>query len=103
MFFGRIQWAKADSYSLIRTRTANLRVHWVENILPPDVFVGRTVCAAGKVKTWDGGRVWTIIDAVPIPEGLPAMRKIMEVLGPMMADPHEWCPDILERKKANRA
>lgn len=102
MFFGRVQWAKAGTYSLIRTRTANIRVHWVEDVMPPDVFVGRTVCAAGKIKTFDGGRIVTIIDAVPIPEGHAAMQKFMALLDMTLADPMEWCPDLLERKRRYR-
>jgi hypothetical protein len=102
VFFGRVQWAKAGSYSLIRTRTANLRVHWVEDIMPPDVYVGHTVCAAGKIKTFEGGRIFTIIDAVPIPEGKAAMRKFMALLDETAADPVSWCPDIWERKRSYR-
>lgn len=102
MFFGRVQWAKADSYSLIRTRTANLRVHWVEDIMPPDVYVGKTVCGAGKIKTWDGGRYWSVIEAVPLTEGQAAMQRYMELIDQTMADPLEWCPDLLERKIARR-
>jgi len=102
VFFGRVQWAKADTYSLIRTRTANLRVHWVENVMPPDVYVNRMVCAAGRIKTWDGGKLWTIVDAVPLPDGGPALRKILKLLGTLTADPLEWCPDLYERKRAAR-
>lgn len=102
MFFGRVQWAKADTYSLVRTRTANLRVHWVEDVMPPTVFVGRTVCAAGRIKTFDGGKVWTIIDAVPLTAGRDAMRQFTKLVDESMANPLEWVPDLWERKRRYR-
>lgn len=66
--------------------------------MPPDVFVGRTVCVAGKIKTYDGGRSWMVIEAVPIPEGRAAMQKFMALLDQTCANPAEWCPDLLDGK-----
>ena len=102
VFYGRVQWAKADSFSLVKTRTANLRVHWVGDQLPPDVYVGRTVCAAGRVKTYDGGRQVQIVDAVPIPEGKAAMKRFFALLDGIAADPTEWCPDLLDKIRQRR-
>lgn len=98
MFFGRVQWAKADSYSVIKTRTANLRVHWAGNMLPPAVYVGQTVCAAGRLTTYDGGRMVLVTEAVPIPAGRDAMRRFAPLLDELCANPAEWCPDLLDRK-----
>jgi hypothetical protein len=102
VFFGRVQWAKAGSYSLVKTRTADLRVHWAGGDMPPDVFVGSTVCAAGRIKTYDGGRMWLIVDAVPIPEGQKAMQRFMSLVRKTQADPIEWAPHLLDkfRRKA---
>lgn len=102
VFYGRVQWAKAGSYSLIRTRTANLRVYWLEDMLPPDVYVGRTVCAAGRIKTYDGGRQVVVVDAVPIPEGRAAMRRYMALVDKTLAKPADWCPDLLDRIRQRR-
>lgn len=97
VFAGRVQWAKAGSYSLIKTRTANLRVFWLEDAMPPDVFIGRTVCGAGRMKTYDGGARVHIVDAVPMPAGREAMKKFMELVAQSIDDPTKWVPDLLDR------
>ena len=96
-----MQWAKADSYSLIKTRSANLRVYWLEGIMPPDVFVGRMVCAVGRIKTWDGGKLWAIVDAVPL-TGKRPLKRLMSAIDRTVADPLEWCPDLLDRIRRRR-
>lgn len=102
MFWGRVQWAKADSYSLIKTRTANLRVWWVEGILPPDVYVGRMVCGAGRIKTWDGGNKWAIVDAVPLTKGQASLRYFRRSIDKTAANPVDWIPDLLDRIRRRR-
>lgn len=99
IFFGRIQWAKADSYSLVKTRTANLRVHWAGDTLPPDVFVGYPVCAAGRVKSYNGGRDIFVVDAVPIPGGRKELQKFMKLLKEVCADPSDWAPEVLDGRR----
>lgn len=74
-------------------------MHWVGNMLPPDVYVGRMVCAAGKITTYDGGREWRVTGAVPIPDGKRATAPIFECLDDICADPREWCPDFLDMFK----
>jgi hypothetical protein len=99
VFFGRVQWAKAGSYSLIKTRTANMRVHWAGGDMPPDVFVGHTICAAGRIKTYDGGRLWMVVDAVPLTDGQAAMRRFMSLVRKTSADPIDWAPHLLDKFK----
>ena len=98
MFFGRVQWAKADSYSLIRTKTANLRVAWAGGGMPPDVYIGRTVAGAGKLKTWDGGTETMIVDAVPFPDGRKALKGFGAILDELCADPSDWAPEVLAKR-----
>ena len=76
MFTGRVMWARTGAFSLVRTRTAILPVHWVGNTLPPDVYVGRMVSAAGRITSYNGGREWRVTHAVPIPEGRRALAPI---------------------------
>lgn len=93
VFRGRVQWSKYDTYSLVRTKTALLRVWWAGGVLPPDVFVGHTVCAVGKLVTYDNGRDWRITDALPMPhEWKEIMRPVYRRLFEFCADPAEWCP-----------
>lgn len=94
--FGRVQWAKAGSYSLIRTRTANLRVYWAGKTMPPEVYVGHTVCFAGKIKTYDGGRLVLVVDAVPLTDGQKAMQRFTSLVRKTSADPTSWAPHLLD-------
>lgn len=98
VFFGRVQWAKADSYSLIRTKTANLRVAWAGGGMPPDVYIGRTVAGAGKLKTWDGGRMVMVVEAVPFPDGRKALQAFAPLLDELAADPTDWAPEIIAKR-----
>lgn len=94
VFRGRVQWCKANTYCVIRTKTALLRVWWAGGILPPDVFVGQLVMGVGKLKTWDSGRDWRIEDALPLQntDWGSMMKPIYERLFMFAADPAEWCP-----------
>lgn len=94
VFRGRVQWAKANTYSLIRTKTALLRVWWAGGLLPPDIFVGSLVCAVGKIVTYENGRDWRVSDALPLfgEEWKPMMAPIYERLFSFAADPADWVP-----------
>ena len=96
-----MQWAKADTYSLVRTRTANLRVWWAGGGLPPMVYVGNKVNFVGRLLTHDEGKYMRISDAVPF-EG-----KYWKVIEPLYAylwhfleDPRDWCdPAIVDKQR----
>lgn len=75
-----------------------MRVVWAGVTMPPDVYVGRTVCGAGKLKTWDGGREIMIFDAVPIPKGRAAMQDFMDLCDETCADPTDWAPELLAKR-----
>lgn len=94
VFRGRVQWAKANTYSLIRTKSAILRVWWAGGVLPPDIYVGAMVCAVGKIVTYDNGRDWRVSDALPLigEDWPPLMRPIFQRLFMFAADPATWCP-----------
>lgn len=70
--------------------------------MPPDVYVGRTVAGAGKLKTWDGGRSFTVVDAVYFPEGRKALRGFGELLDEISADPTDWVPELLAKRNPAR-
>ena len=89
-----MQWSKATSYSLIATKSANLRVWWVGGVLPPMVFVGNVICGVGKIVTYNEGRDWRVSDAVPL------QKKYWTIVNPIynhlwryLEDPREWCGD----------
>lgn len=66
--------------------------------MPPDVYVGHTVAGAGKIKTWDGGRMFMIVDAVPFPDGRKALRGFGALLDELSADPTDWEPELLAKR-----
>jgi hypothetical protein len=91
VFKGRIQWADPSGYSLIKTRTANLRVYWAGGVLPPDVFRGDYVCVMGKIVTYENGTVWRIGDALVIDGDWPqVMHPILAQISQSTRDPAEW-------------
>jgi hypothetical protein len=98
---GRVQWAKADSYSLVRTRTANLRVYWAGGVLPPSVFVGNTVNFAGRLITLNEGKIMRISDAVPFPGAFwSIVEPLYAYLWHFLEDPREWCSaEIVDRQR----
>lgn len=97
-----MQWHKASAYySLVRTRTANLRVWWAGGILPPSVFVGNKVNFIGRLITEDEGKRFKISDAIPF------QGKYWKVIEPLYAylfhftdDPRTWCPpEIVDKQR----
>jgi hypothetical protein len=105
VFRGRVQYAKNGHYSVLKTRTATLRVWWAGGILPPDVFVGQIVCAVGKIVTYDNGRDWRVSDALPLAGDSwheimePVFRRLFMFAG----DPAEWCPkEVIDMYRKRR-
>lgn len=88
-----MQWAKAGAPTLIKTRSANLRVYWAGGALPPNVFVGSQVVAVGKIITYDQGKIWRVSDAIPIAsEWKKFIGPLYRYLEKHAADPFEWIP-----------
>lgn len=104
VFRGRIQWAKAGTYCLVKTKSANLRVYWAGGVLPPGIYVGRMVNAIGKIITYDQGRDWRVSDALPIPANwAELMKPVFEYFEQHVADPAEWVPpEVLEMYRGGR-
>lgn len=97
-------WAKSGKYSILRTKTATLRVWWAGGVLPPDIFVGHKVRVVGKIVTYDDGRDFRVSDAIPLTESWKeVMDPIFERLWLFAADPAEWVPqEVIDmyRKRA---
>lgn len=99
-----MQWSKATSYSLVRTKSANLRVWWAGGVLPPSAFVGNLICGVGKISTYNEGTIFRVNDAVPF------KKKYWKVVDPIyrhlwqfLDDPAEWCgPDYIDKHKLKR-
>lgn len=66
--------------------------------MPPEVYVGHTVAGAGKLKTWDGGRMMMIVEAVPFPDGRKALKGFGALLDELCADPSDWAPEVLAKR-----
>ena len=94
VFRGRVLTVRSHGYSVVKTKTALLRVFWAGGELPPDIYAGSLVCAVGKVITYDNGRDWRVSDALPLvgEDWSPMMKPIYERLFLFAADPAEWCP-----------
>lgn len=69
---------------------------WAGDMLPPHIFVGQTVCGAGKIKTWGGGRSVYVVDAVPLTAGKDALKPFYALLDEQCANPLEWAPHLLQ-------
>lgn len=99
-----MQWARPDSYTLVRTKSAHLKVWWAGGALPPDVLVGKMVNVVGRVITYDGGRDWRISDALPIPGSWKGiLGPMFDYLAHFVADPAGWCsPEVLKMYREGR-
>jgi len=94
VFRGRIQWADPKGYALVKTRSAELRVYWAGGVLPPDVFVGHTVNAMGKIVTYERGTLHRVADALIIDsDWQETMQPIFAALSQKTRDPAEWMDD----------
>lgn len=105
MFRGRVQSAKNGHYSLLRTKTATVRVWWAGGIVPPEVFVGQVVCVAGKIITYDNGRDWRVSDALHLSgdSWYGIMEPIFRRLFMYAGDPAEWCPkEVIDMYRKRR-
>ena len=88
---GRVQWSKEGVWSLIRTRWSNLRVRWLGDELPPDVYVGSEVSFVGRIVTANEGRRVMIEGAVPLDGSFrEAIDEVMRRLNAGMQDPRDW-------------
>lgn len=106
MFRGRVQYAKTGHFSLIRTKTATVRVWWAGGVLPPDVFVGQLVCVVGKIVTYDNGRDWRVSDALPLQgeSWQEIMKPVFQRLFMFAGDPAEWCPkEVIDMYRNRRS
>ena len=95
MFRGRVQSAKNNHYSVIRTKSAVLRVWWAGGIVPPDVFPGTYVMAVGKIVTYDNGKDHRVSDALilnPAFSWKNIMNVIYQRLFKFSKDPAKWVP-----------
>ena len=105
VFRGRVQYAKNGHYSVLKTKTATVRVWWAGGILPPDVFVGQIVCVVGKIITYDNGRDWRVSDALPLEgEWHEIMEPLFRRLFMFAGDPAEWCPkEVIDMYRNRRS
>src|SRR5689334_18266168 len=93
VFRGRVQWHRSGKYSVVKTKTAILRVWWAGGMLPPDIFVGQKIRALGKLVTYDEGRDCRVSDALPLTESWKeVMEPVFRQLWMYCADPAEWVP-----------
>lgn len=82
---------KSGRYSVVLTRTAALRVFWAGNILPPTVFPHKMVCAVGKLVSYDEGREYRVMNAVPFTQSFwSVVGPIYRHLWQYLEDPGEW-------------
>lgn len=102
VFHGRVLWARAHSATtLIKTKTAILRVWWAGGVLPPVVFVGRNINGLGKIKTFNDGKIIQISDAIPFKANYwQVMEPVYMHLWRYLEDPREWCdPWLVDKQK----
>jgi hypothetical protein len=107
VFRGRVQFARNGAYSVLKTKTATIRVWWAGAILPPDIYVGDMVCVVGKIVTYDNGRDWRITDALPLNVGGAPWGEMMEPIFRRLfmfaGDPAEWCPkEVIDMYRKRR-
>ena len=94
-----MQWARTGSYTLIRTRSANIRVWWVGYQLPPSVFVGNIVSFIGRFSTYNEGKMFRVVDALPFDGNFQEIsRPIVKYLIQFCDDPRDW----LEKEALDR-
>ncbi len=91
---GRVQWFKADAYTLVATKSANLRVKWAGDGLPPSVFVGKKVHFIGRFKTYNDGKIFMVVDALPIIGEYRGIAKpVLAYLYQFAEDPRDWAEE----------
>lgn len=88
---GRVQWFKAGVYTLVATKAAEIRVFWAGNLLPPNVYVGKTVHFFGKFKTLNGGAIFRVTEALPFNGSYREIAKpLLKYLYQFADDPRDW-------------
>ena len=88
---GRVQWSKESTFSLIATRSANIRVYWAGRVLPPSVFVGNKVNFIGRFVTWNEGKLFRVQDAIVFTgKYQDIVRPVMKFVYESAEDPREW-------------
>ena len=95
VFRGRVQYAKNHFYSVVRTKSATLRVWWAGGIVPPDVYPGTYVMVAGKIVTYDNGKDHRVSDALLLNAAFSWKRIMVPVYQQLFRfskDPANWVP-----------
>lgn len=88
---GRIQWYKKDAYTLVKTKSAEVRVLWAGKMLPPSVYVGKTVHFIGRFQTFQDGKVFRVVDALPLDGNYrEIMRPVIPYFYHFAQDPRDW-------------
>lgn len=104
VFRGRVQRAKLGKASLVKTKTATIRVWWAGGVLPPNIYEGQKVRVVGKIVTYDDGRDWRVSDALILTESWKTvMEPVFERLWMFCLDPAEYCPkDVIDMYRFRR-
>lgn len=86
-----MQWSKEGTFSLIATRSSNIRVYWAGAVLPPSVFVGNKVNFIGRFVTWNEGKLFRVQDAMVFTGRYQdIIRPITKFVYESCEDPREW-------------
>ena len=88
---GRVQWFKSGVYTLVKTKSAEIRVYWAGDLLPPNVFIGKVVHFFGRFKTYNEGRIFMVTEALAFQGAYRDIAKpILKLLYSVADDPRDW-------------
>lgn len=71
-------------------------MYWVSGSLPPSVFVGKMVSFYGKLVTYNEGRLFRVVEAVPLTEKFWKIADpLYRYLWHFAEDPRDWVEEGL--------
>ncbi len=86
-----MQWYKTGVYTLVHTKSADIRVKWAGDILPPGIYVGQRVNLFGRFKTYNDGKIFMVVDALPFQGSYREIAKpALHHLYAHADDPRDW-------------
>lgn len=76
---------------MVATRSAEIRVYWAGDLLPPNVYIGKQVHFFGRFKTLNDGKIFRVTEALPFQGSYREIAKpLLAALYAVADDPRDW-------------